>query len=431
LSEVTLEGGQFFEDQEDSIVDKSPLFAHECVGMYESDQDIGLGEDEEDIASQVVPVEDIDPDAIDPNDPTLERFPSNREEIIDTVRKLESGLEADQASFEGSPPSPVINPSRRGTEDITGDFLIAPPQVPSPSPRRNSKRSPRGSFGSASGKLSLHSISEAEELAAEEVPLRPAVVFSNPLKARPEQLKLPAGDEDEGVAFRDGVSPRTVKPGQQPIASPPSSPKTQRKTSVAPAEAELDSDKERSTQTVTVHSAPKPGEADPKQTNPATSEAKGEGHTEALQTSGANGASESNDNQGPNYAEVASSTSPPTSDTKPMSGTSEASPGTATTTATQDRDDGANTDSLRKRVGPSTAQEEQRQQPAQQRQQQASSSAPRVPAVYPKKGAGWIKAFFRLLFVDMVGGFFKRMFGWAWARGKDRERTGTETETQT
>ncbi|KAK3302101.1 uncharacterized protein B0T15DRAFT_541953, partial [Chaetomium strumarium] len=418
--------------------------------MYQSDQDIGPADEEEDSPSYVAPVGFIDPDTIDPNDPTLERFPSNREEIIDTVRKLETGLEADQASFEGSPHSPVINPSRRGTEDITGDFLIAPPQVPSsPSTRRNSKRSPRGSFGSASGKLSLHSISEAEEPAAEEGSFRPAVVFSNPLKARPEQLKLPAGDEDEGVAFRDGVSPRTVKPAHQPIASPPSSPKTQRKTSAAAVETELDRDKERSMQTVTIHSAPEPGEPDPKQTYPATTEAKGEGHTEALQRSSANGPSESNGNQGasdvgstspspptarrPSYAEVASSASPPSSDAKPTSATSEASPGTATTTAAQDCDDDADRDSqLGTGAGPDTAQEEQPQQPASQRQQQApSSSATRVPALHPKKGAGWIRAFFRLLFVDMVGGFFRKMFGWAWPKGKDRARTETETETET
>ncbi|KAK4242604.1 hypothetical protein C8A03DRAFT_29199 [Achaetomium macrosporum] len=456
LSEVPLGGGQFFDDQEESIVDKSPLFAHECVGMYEPNQDVEPADEEEMSAPHVAPVADIDPDEVDLNDPTLERFPSNREEIIDTVRKLETGLEVDEASFDGSPPSPVINPSRRGTEDITGNFLIAPPQAPSPSARRSSKKSPRESFGSCSGKVSLHSISEAEEPVAEEGPLRPAVVFSNPLKARPEDLKLPAGNEDEGVAFRDGVSPKTVKPAHQPIASPPSSPKTHRKSSLAPAEAELDRDKERSMRTVTIHSAPKTEDPDPKQTYPATAEAKGEGHAEASPHSSGKGPSESSATapaapsyQDPSgtgsttpssptarrrsYAEVARSPPPPTSDTKPTSTTSQAPPGTATTTATQDHDPAANTASqLRKRPGPSPAQEEQQQrQPAKQQQQEAPSSAPRVPAVHPKNGGGWIRAFFRLIFVDLIGRFFRRLFGWVWRRGKDRERTETETETET
>ena len=41
--------------------------------------------------SRVFEEEDIDQDNIDVNDPTLERFPSNREAIIDTVLKLETG----------------------------------------------------------------------------------------------------------------------------------------------------------------------------------------------------------------------------------------------------------------------------------------------------------------------------------------------------
>lgn len=51
----------------------------------------------------------------DPTDPTLERFPSRREEILKKVRKLETGLDEDVATFEGYPASPVVSLGRKGS----------------------------------------------------------------------------------------------------------------------------------------------------------------------------------------------------------------------------------------------------------------------------------------------------------------------------
>jgi hypothetical protein len=268
--QVQPRGGDFSLDQEGYIADKSPLFAHEAVGLYESDEE-DQEDSEGDNAVDAAPVEDIDPDNIDLNDPRLERFPSTREDIMDAVRKLETGLPVDQPSFDGQARSPVINMSRRGTEDITGDFLLTAPQPASPTTHRPSKRSPRGSVSSIPASASLHSISEAEE-AEEEDNFRP-VVFTNPLKRRPKHLTLPTSDEDEGVALRDGVSPRTIKPPRPPIVTPetspshsPSSPGTRKsgRPNLAPAEAELGKDKERSMQEDTLHpsQAGNPGHAE-------------------------------------------------------------------------------------------------------------------------------------------------------------------------
>ncbi|KAK4123742.1 hypothetical protein N657DRAFT_680884 [Parathielavia appendiculata] len=287
-------GREAGDEQEDFIADKSPLFAHECVGMYESDEETGQEDTaEEDVAEDDERfyrslVEDIDPDQIDLNDPTLERFPSARDDIMQAVRKLETGLPADQASFEGNPRSPVVNPARRGTEDITGDFHLSAPQTPASS-RRSSKRSPRGSVSSIHATASLHSISEAEEQAAEQeaANFRPAVVFSNPLKPKPKTLKLPTSEEDEGVVLRDGLSPRTVKPMHRPIPmaepSPPQSPPSTRDSSrsLAPAEVELDKDKERSMQEVFIRPAPQaenpgPAQADPPDTTTKKADRPGE-----------------------------------------------------------------------------------------------------------------------------------------------------------
>lgn len=216
-------------DQDEYIADKSPLFAHECAGLYESDQEAMPADIEtRDHAEAAEPMEDADSSKVDLDDPTLERFPSGLDDIMDTVRRLETGLQMDE-SFDAGSPSSVFNPSRRGTEDITGDFVLTAPSSSSPVASRGSKgkdvpRSPRASLsGPASG--SLHSIEEAEEpTGEEEAGLPPAVVFSNPMKPKPKHLKLPSSFEDEGVSLPDGVSPRTVKPEHRRIVMPEGSP---------------------------------------------------------------------------------------------------------------------------------------------------------------------------------------------------------------
>lgn len=225
--EVQGPGEEPLGDHDEYIADKSPLFAHECVGLRMPDEEARPADDEtQDYAGGTEPLKDINPDKLDLNDPTLERFPSRRDDIIEAMRKLETGLQADQ-SFEAATPSPVFSPSRRGTEDITGDFILAGTPPPSPAVQRNSKNLdvPRPSRSSDSGPASssLHSISEAEEPTGDGVNFPPAVVFSNPMKPRPENLTLPLSHEDEGVALPDGVSPRTAKP-EHGIATPEASP---------------------------------------------------------------------------------------------------------------------------------------------------------------------------------------------------------------
>lgn len=108
---------------------------------------------------------------IDPNDPTLERFPSNWEGIANTVRKLEGGLNEDHAEFVGQPLSPTISPlaPRRLSCDPAAD-LVASPVATSPTLTRRSRhlevpRSPHGSVSSdRSSALSLHSIPEGTEI---------------------------------------------------------------------------------------------------------------------------------------------------------------------------------------------------------------------------------------------------------------------------
>ena len=295
---------------------------------------------------------------------------------MDAVRKLETGLEADQAAFDGAPRSPVVITARRGSEDITGDFLLAPPQASwSPTQQR---RSPRGSISSVPP-ASLHAISETEELPEEQVNFRPAVVFSNPLKPRPQDLKqFPTSDEDEGIAL---VSPRTVK---------------------------------------TAHLANFPT---PSPNQPISSAAE-------PQTPITNRLS---------YAQVAATPPPPTNDDddNDTSTPSHQTEPSASTTITATGHAPPHTAQLRKRrsgAGSSLSeqqdqdqeqeqeqdqqqQQQQQQQPGQEQQRTRSirttsraASVSNVGAVVqPKPGGGWMRAVFRVVFVTLIGGAAKRV----------------------
>ncbi|KAL2261927.1 hypothetical protein VTK26DRAFT_2992 [Humicola hyalothermophila] len=273
-------------DQDQDIAHKSPLFSHECAGMSGAGEEVfppdvnedEIEEEEDYDPGSIAPgstarVQDIDFDKVDLNDPTLERFPASRDDIMDAVRKLGTGLPVDDSTFAAHPRVSVFNPSRRGTEDITGDYTLTSPQPPSPNMQRVSKKSPGGSISSLPAAASLHSISEAEELAGEEeetddgkAKFPPAIIFSNPdMRPRPKHLELPGPQEDEAVALQEGVSPRTTKPTHRrivtpdvsPSASPPSlSTGAEAFKNLAPPDAELTRDKERSTQEVVIHAAP-------------------------------------------------------------------------------------------------------------------------------------------------------------------------------
>ncbi len=367
-------GDDFLDDQDGYIADKSPLFAHECPGLYESDGEVDQAES--DGSLHVDHVRDFDDGPIDLNDPTLERFPSSREDIIDAVRKLETGLEADEASFDGAPRSPVVNTARRGSEDITGDFWLAPHGA-SLSPTQQ-RKSPRGSISSIPP-ASLHAISESEELPEEQVNFRPAVVFSNPLNRRPQDLKqLPASDEDEGIAL---VSPKTVKTAH--LANFPTPSPNQ----------------------------PIPSAAEPQP--PAINR--------------------------PSYAQVAATPPPPTNDDGDDTPTpSHQTEPSASTTITATGHVPPHTAQLKKRrSGASTSlseqqdqdqdqdqnqeqEQEQQQQPEQEQAQeqrtrsiQTTSRAASIvnvgAMVQPKPGGGWIRAVVRVVFVTLIGGAVKRV----------------------
>jgi hypothetical protein len=236
---VQLQAQDFADDLHESISNQSPLFAHECVGPPEEGQEVAR--DEPIKAQDTTPADAVDPDQIDANDETLEPFPSNRDEIIETVKEIENTLEEDQADFSGTEPTPVIDPNRRATQDITGDFDLEPPKTFA---EAAAAPEPTGNTGSENPPLDTTEPTESDTLAPPLQPIKETketkeeggeekestfrpVVFTNPLEPEPAETALPARHEDEGVALADSNSPRTVKVPAPPTNTeewPPLSP---------------------------------------------------------------------------------------------------------------------------------------------------------------------------------------------------------------
>jgi hypothetical protein len=147
-----------------------------------------------------------DVENIDLNDPTLEKFPSDRAGIMDAVRKVETSLNEDQTLFEGVPPSPVVGPLGRREGIVDDPFDEVAASSPSLSPtlsRRSGSRLSQGSFGSDRPSLSLDAIAEEpKEPKQDPKPVQPVVSVPSPvLQLAAEVAQTPTSDEDEGVAM--------------------------------------------------------------------------------------------------------------------------------------------------------------------------------------------------------------------------------------
>ena len=196
--------------------DGPPMFAYECVGVYQNETvpHEDLHAPEHDRSGGV----DYDLDDFDLKDPTLERFPSNRDEILETVRRIETGLDEDRPYFEGVPPSPVVGPGL-SLHDFGVDQLSSSPSVSPVMPRAVKRleipRVPQGSESPERSQsiVSLHSIVE-ESGADEEEDL-----LSGPrgVPYRPAARDRTSSDEDEGISLKG--STRLVKNANDTAAS--------------------------------------------------------------------------------------------------------------------------------------------------------------------------------------------------------------------
>jgi len=92
---------------------KAPRFSHECLGEFDN---LGLPALPARSQPPIDPLEPVrspydEPTVVDWNDPSIEMFPTDRAAIIHTIRRLSERLPEDVPNPEIVPPSPVIGPN--------------------------------------------------------------------------------------------------------------------------------------------------------------------------------------------------------------------------------------------------------------------------------------------------------------------------------
>jgi hypothetical protein len=394
--------------------------ADECAGLYEDDEIPGVPEDEQ--QAKIVNGKAHNQDKEDFSDPTLERFPSSRSEILAAVRKVETGLNANQTLNEGVPPSPIFRTRTRSSgEGQAEHYSPESSPVSSKGPQHLSLplAQPQENLSERSlSVVSLGSIAEDEEAdapTAEEIaPIieqaetaeeaikvakdaegdvaldparsasRPVVTVPSPSVKNNNDLISPVSDEDEAVVIKDGKGKdKDVENGQSGYLTP--------ERAATPKPEELDSPSEPAPNTASPVEEAAPM-AEPEQTTiPAprspkivVSKAEDIEPREVLAEAPA-----SNENG----HKVIQSPSSGAGQEETGSGSEPA----ATSSAIED----SQPSSLKKRSAP----------------QSGSRDRSGTPAPIPDndweaaKNGNWFSAFFRWIFVDWVGGFVSRLCG--------------------
>lgn len=351
--------------------------------MYGEEPSITIVSEDVDQDNEIREEDLLDEESIDINDPTLERFPSNREEIIDTVRKLETGLEADQVLIEDAPPSPIIGSttSRRESE-VSHDAVLGASVIPRTVKRLEVPHSPRISVSSAqSSALSLQSISESDEPASSKEDDSSTVQLSPPHKTATAGEATPREVvEDEGISLSPD-SPKKTEPTED--------------LTTKTLESQVQDIPEVSAHAVSVEAPVEPTvqeEQAPKDPKPTAAEdAK---PTNGLLPSPEVVAETTERSFKPSQPTAQESTDEPAA-ASDATGAGVGSEAEASATAIGADKDNANT--VRKRGGQGT---------------QASSPPPNdAPVIKQDPKSGWFTTFCKLIIVDFIGGILSRIAG--------------------
>ncbi|POS80163.1 hypothetical protein DHEL01_v201426 [Diaporthe helianthi] len=409
----------------------APLFAHECAGLYEDDEIPGVPEEEQ--HDRIVNGKTRDQDKEDFSDPTLEQFPSSKSEILATVRKVETGLNANQTLNAGVPPSPIFRTRTRSSGD--GQEEPTSPKL-SPVPSKESQHlslspaQPLENLGERSlSAVSLGSIAEDEEAdtptakqpAAEEpkaeaiAPIveqaetaeeainvakeaegditldpaksasRPVVTVPNPSVKTNNDLISPVSDEDEAVVIKDGqVKDKNVEIGHSGYLTPA------RAATPEPEEPGSPSEPAPNTAEQIQDASPLAG-PEPEETSLPVPPSPKIVVSEAEEIAPQNVLAEAPVTNGNGHKDI----QPPSSGSGQDETGSRSEP--AATSAIEDSQPSA----LKKRSAP----------------QSDSRDRSGTPAPIPDndweaaKNGNWFSAFFRWIFVDWVGGFVSGLCG--------------------
>jgi ATP-dependent RNA helicase MRH4 len=146
---------------------KTPLFAHESFGAYDfATADDGLDPDYEDEpmirpdSSWSAPHDLYTTDEIDLHDPTLEKFPSDRGSIMDTLRRIQSSSSVDHSHFESFLQSPRFAPRRQSVDSNDEGSILTSGSLSPTSNRKRDSRLSHSSVGRTKSAVSLRSIAE-------------------------------------------------------------------------------------------------------------------------------------------------------------------------------------------------------------------------------------------------------------------------------
>jgi ATP-dependent RNA helicase MRH4 len=177
----------------------TPLFAHESFGEYEFvddglDHEYYFGKKPKSPTS-LLSDSGCSLESVDVDDPTLERFPSDRSSVMDTLRKIRSSTDEGRSGLEdGQHSTPATS---RKTSVDSSDGMMG--QLSPTSTRKRDNRSSRSSFGRPISAVSLSCIDEEPRTLGD---AGPGSKYDAEAKAGGANGEGSTTDEDTGLVMK-------------------------------------------------------------------------------------------------------------------------------------------------------------------------------------------------------------------------------------
>lgn len=168
--------------------EKAPMFAYEFAG------EAPVGENVVQERNQREPEpEFLDYTDVDPNDPSIEKFPEDRQGILGKIRTSQTSLSPDETRFDGVPASPVVGPTG---SPLFGKGISESPISPMHKASVGTEREP--------SPPPLDAIKEDEEDADTEKETPAVKITNTDTMARELDNRLANVDENEPLSLESG-----------------------------------------------------------------------------------------------------------------------------------------------------------------------------------------------------------------------------------
>lgn len=174
----------------------TPLFAHESFGAYEFVDD---GLDHENFGkkpkSPIMSDSGCSLEDVDMDDPTLEKFPSDRSSVMDTLRKIRSSTDEGPANVDDAQHSTPATSRRTSVDSSDGNAIQLSPATS----RKRDNRTSRGSFVRPISAVSLSCIAEEPKASSD---IGPGSKYDQEAQAGGNQGDGSTTDEDNGLVMK-------------------------------------------------------------------------------------------------------------------------------------------------------------------------------------------------------------------------------------